>query len=1518
VAEETGGDVILTAGLDTRPVLTQARQLKAQLEQEFGSVRVGLNAAMGGGGAPRAGGAGGSTAARAATTRQAGMSFADTQKVNQDYYNNLLGVQQRVAGQAKNAAAALRDAAEKDAAILANTAQASQEHWNKILGVTAARSGAAQQSANVLRTALERDEAMIKSAANRAQSDYDRLLGVNRPAAPSARASASVFQDRFREEAEGERRVAAMERERAATQATADNEATRAAQARTRMVENSQRLQEGYVRQLAAAQATADREAEAAIRRRVSLIESSQRLAERFARQLATTSRATILGQGSAENRLSNLQLRAERNIPPPTIAQRLMGAPSGAENIARIMGPARTAVEAYNRALAETGPYSERTARAQVAMREAFTVTSSAIARQGGLMRSLGGIQGTLNGLGGTISRLGGTWDRFIFNSKVALQALVAFGGFREIYNMITAQQRLDAVLSAVSHSQADQSSSMMQMRRVAEETGFGITELGKDYGQFLIAATRGGETLFAAQNQFELLAKSARNMGLSTADLGGVINALQQMFSKGSIQAEELRGQLGDRIPVAMEAARRAVEIVDGKVGNLEAMMKAGQLTTTKYAGALIEQMYLMTGGADTFQKSSETLAAGIGRLGNALLDATMKMNEGGFGAAVVEVTDKLSIFLRSAEGGAAFREMGAAVKFLADNVNILALAIGSVVALNMAVWVRATIVALWPLLAIVGALATGFAIMSGALQLVDKGFGLAGTSIKEVTEAGSKGLETIAGVKMPDWLKDLPNTLEHPLDAMGSAMDAFNKKFGGLASETEQVQQIMNNSATDLGQVGQAISDAMKTMDVGKLDPNKVSDALMDAIPTDVGTKMFRQLQQDLADVEIRIRVGVNDKDALAALQDLKSNIEATMDPLGKSLTKRVNTEYKAPPPKTDTTAANRQKRIDELFRQQDLEARQRNAMVGAMRGALSADDFGGAVSGLARLNDQQKIALELEKKNNDLTTKGEQARLRRNLTQEITGQRSIKILQDELKMQEDLLVAQTKIETAGMRPQERDVAVGMRQQDISLRVEGLNPGDREYDSSMDLKRRQMLKDQEAERAVYAADAQRDLRDQITLSQERLDIAGQTNDAQELANALNEKSIELYNKGFTSLDGQFQVTMDLVRQQVLEKQNADAVNNALTERKGLLDDIYHSMLQTSHIGQNALSSARSNAEDQKRLELLRDNRDITLDYNKALIESAGKAAEASTSFDTLNNAFQSGQTPLEKAQQQLEELQQALEKFGDQMDATARNKVDRALGDMQRRTEGFTGGMKQGFVEMSRQADDLFDIGHQVFTDAISGMSDALFAFVKTGKLSFQELALSMIDYIIKIMIQIAVLKTVSAAFGFFGGGTGPAALPGAGTAGVGYAGMNIPSGMPGNGLYRAGGVVEPMRAFAQGGMIRGPTPLMTSKGPAIAGESGPEVAIAPLARTASGDLGVRVVGGSPDTGSSGGGGTQVNFGDIHVTVQGGSNGNSADDAKLARRIGAEMHSTLRQIAQEEIAKAAGPGGQLRKPR
>jgi tape measure domain-containing protein len=50
---------------------------------------------------------------------------------------------------------------------------------------------------------------------------------------------------------------------------------------------------------------------------------------------------------------------------------------------------------------------------------------------------------------------------------------------------------------------------------------------------------------------------------LGLSVDDQRGIFKALEQMLSKGNVQAEELRGQLGERLPGAIYFSAKALGV-------------------------------------------------------------------------------------------------------------------------------------------------------------------------------------------------------------------------------------------------------------------------------------------------------------------------------------------------------------------------------------------------------------------------------------------------------------------------------------------------------------------------------------------------------------------------------------------------------------------------------------------------------------------------------------------------------------------------------------------------------------------------------------------------------------------------------------------------------------------------------------------------------------------------------------------------------------------------------------------
>jgi lambda family phage tail tape measure protein len=181
---------------------------------------------------------------------------------------------------------------------------------------------------------------------------------------------------------------------------------------------------------------------------------------------------------------------------------------------------------------------------------------------------------------------------------------------------------------------------------------------------------------------------------------------------------------------------------------------------------------------------------------------------------------------------------------------------------------------------------------------------------------------------------------------------------------------------------------------------------------------------------------------------------------------------------------------------------------------------------------------------------------------------------------------------------------------------------------------------------------------------------------------------------------------------------------------------------------------------------------------------------------------------------------------------------------------------------------QAADVAGQTKQLFTSAFSGLEDGIVDFVKTGKLSFKDMADSIIEDLIRIQVRQAAAGFLSSAFSAFTGwGAGSGAM-------TGFSEGAMVANAKG-GVYSSASL-----SSYSGGVYDTPQTFAFAKGAGIFAEAGPE-AIMPLTRAADGSLGVRAIGGS---GASAAESTAtVSVGGItqHITVQG-----NADEATLAR--------------------------------
>ena len=110
----------------------------------------------------------------------------------------------------------------------------------------------------------------------------------------------------------------------------------------------------------------------------------------------------------------------------------------------------------------------------------------------------------------------------------------------------------------------------------KMAEEQGFftqdNMSDLAKTMKSYLDK-----DELKETEDIFRSVTKASGVLGLKTDELTGVYLALEQMLSKGKVTTEELRRQLGERLPGAMGIMAAAIGVT---IPKLDEMLKKGEV--------------------------------------------------------------------------------------------------------------------------------------------------------------------------------------------------------------------------------------------------------------------------------------------------------------------------------------------------------------------------------------------------------------------------------------------------------------------------------------------------------------------------------------------------------------------------------------------------------------------------------------------------------------------------------------------------------------------------------------------------------------------------------------------------------------------------------------------------------------------------------------------------------------------------------------------------------------------------
>lgn len=224
--------------------------------------------------------------------------------------------------------------------------------------------------------------------------------------------------------------------------------------------------------------------------------------------------------------------------------------------------------------------------------------------AQMGNNQRNVGNYKSALSGVKGELIGMIGQY--------ASLAAVIGVVGktFNQSLKSDSVRTSLEFTFGSVDLADAK----LKQLLETANRLGVDYNALTSSYKSFAGAVIASNFDFQTGEKIFNAVAGASARLKLSSEDTEGALRALQQMISKGNVQAEELRGQLGERIPGAFSIAARAMNVTEAE---LNKMLQKGDVLAADLLPKLATEL------EKTFDTNStervEGLAAAWGRLTN-----------------------------------------------------------------------------------------------------------------------------------------------------------------------------------------------------------------------------------------------------------------------------------------------------------------------------------------------------------------------------------------------------------------------------------------------------------------------------------------------------------------------------------------------------------------------------------------------------------------------------------------------------------------------------------------------------------------------------------------------------------------------------------------------------------------------------------------------------------------------------------------------------------------------------------
>jgi tape measure domain-containing protein len=223
-------------------------------------------------------------------------------------------------------------------------------------------------------------------------------------------------------------------------------------------------------------------------------------------------------------------------------------------------------------------------------------------------------GLNNAVNKTKNSISGLGG-----------AIKTVVTGYVIGEIVRTTAAMEGLKNQLNFASGGAQQGAADFEWLRERANYLGLDLRTATESFAKFEAAARGTSIQGQGVKDIFDAVAQAATVMNMSSDEAAGTFRALQQMMSKGKVYAEEFNGQLGERMPIAMGVASRAMNMTSA---DLMKMMANGELLSEEFLPKFAQQLKSELAGS--IESSRISVNANLGRMSTAFFELKSTIGE------------------------------------------------------------------------------------------------------------------------------------------------------------------------------------------------------------------------------------------------------------------------------------------------------------------------------------------------------------------------------------------------------------------------------------------------------------------------------------------------------------------------------------------------------------------------------------------------------------------------------------------------------------------------------------------------------------------------------------------------------------------------------------------------------------------------------------------------------------------------------------------------------------------------